>query len=324
MAFTHPFILFIVFLVGCVLLVKASGWLVALLGWMARYLKVSEYSAAFLLMAAATSIPELFVGINAAVSGIPELSLGNVLGANLLNVTVVVGAIALFQATMAKGERAAHEAGITFTLALTPVILLVDGALSRADGMALVFLFFAYIRYLFVASRISGSAMNSIEPTPANFGVFIKKLFSFLGGIAILLLASRIVVFAAESGARVFGVPSFLIGFMVLSLGTTLPELTFGIRSAMRGHGSMGVGSAVGSVMFNSLFILGVVAMISPIAIAGIHKHVFVSFFAVIFIILFLHLVFRLFGRIPKSVGAALIFVYALAALYLFRLSFAG
>ncbi len=100
--------LFGVFIIGILLLVRTSGWLVSLLMWMARYLKLSEYSVAFLLMAAATSIPELFVGINAAIQGIPHLALGNVLGANLLNLTLVIGIVALVKDITPDDERVSH------------------------------------------------------------------------------------------------------------------------------------------------------------------------------------------------------------------------
>src|SRR3989344_3336763 len=197
--------LFIIFIAGLILLVRASGWLVSLLTWMARYLKMSEYTAAFILMAAATSVPELFVGINSALTGFPELSFGNILGANLLNVTLVLGVAALFRAITLEDERITHGASFVFTLTLTPLIMLFDGVLSRIDGALLVLIFFAYLRYLFVTSRLSDHAINTVEPTPAAFGEFVKKLFLFMGGVLLLLVASSIVVFAAEAAAAGFG-----------------------------------------------------------------------------------------------------------------------
>lgn len=318
----HLIFLSVVFLAGFVLLIKASDWLVSSIGLMARYLKISEYAASFLLMASATSIPELFVGMNAALSGIPTLSLGNVLGANLLNVTGVIGVMALLGAVRLQNERVAHEAGFIFILTLTPLIFLFDGVLSRIDGAILILLFFAHLRYLFAASKIKDSSMNSMQPTPAAFNAFVKNLFVLLGGVVVLLAASWIIVFAAESGARVLGVPPFLIGMIVLSLGTTLPELMFGIRSAISKHGGMGLGNAVGSVVFNLLFILGVVALISPISVTGIRQPIFVNLVAVSALILFLHLILRIFGRIPRSIGAVLLFTYIILALFLFGLSF--
>ncbi|MFY9462308.1 MAG: sodium:calcium antiporter [Candidatus Sungiibacteriota bacterium] len=311
-----------VFVVGIMLLVRTSGWLVSLLTWMARYLKMSEYTVAFILMAAATSVPELFVGLNSALTGFPELSFGNILGANLLNVTLVLGVAALFRAITLEDERITHGASFVFTLTLTPLIMLFDGVLSRIDGALLVLIFFAYLRYLFVTSRLPDHNINTIELTPAAFGEFVKKLFLFIGGVLLLLVASRIVVFAAGAAAARFGIPAFLVGLIVVSLGTTLPELTFAIRSAFAGHSGMSFGNAIGSVVFNLLFILGIVAMIQPIVLQGTRTPAFISLLAVTGISLLLYITSRISGQISRLMGVFLIAVYIAAALFIFQLSF--
>lgn len=315
---------FLLFVAGLTSLILASGWLVTLLTWMARYLKLSEYSVAFLLMAGATSIPELFVGINSALTNTPELSLGNVLGANLLNVTLVIGLIVLILPIPLGSKRIAHEAGFIFALTITPLIFLFDGILSRADGAMLIFIFIAYLYYLFVSSRLPDSAINDVRPTPAAFREFIKKLFLLFLGTAVLLAASRAVVFAGWSLATSFGAPPFLMGLLVISLGTTLPELTFGIRSALRGRSGMGFGSAIGSVVFNLLFILGLVALIQPIAIGGAKSAVFLNLIAVTAIALILYVTLRLTNSVPRWMGGALILAYAAVVMTTLRLSIPG
>lgn len=317
-------ILFIVFLAGIILLVRTSGWLVSLLTWMARYLKLSEYIVAFVLMAGATSIPELFIGINSAISGVPSLSLGNVLGANLLDVTLVIGITALILAIPLDGERIAHEAGFIFTLTIAPLILLLDGTLSRADGAMLIFLFIAYLRYLFVVSRPSHSTINTIEPTLYSFGEFVKKLFLFFVGTALLLVAARVVVFAAEIGTARLGLPTFLVGLIVISLGTTLPELTFGIRLALAGRGGLGFGNAIGSVVFNLLLILGLVALIQPITIGEERTAIFFNLLVVTAVALILHITIRLTDRVPRWMGAFLVALYVAVAIVTFQLSVPG
>lgn len=318
----NDFALVGLFLVGLFLIVRTSGWLVSILTWMARYLKMSEYAVAFILMASATSIPELFVGVNSAAAGIPGLALGNVLGANLLNVTLVIGVVALVRNLTMSDERLTHGVSFIFALTVTPLILLLDGALSRPDGAILIFLFFAYLRYLFVVARIPDSAVNALVPTAAAFREFVKKIFLFVGAVVLLLVASRIVVFAAGVGAERLGIPPFLIGLIVISLGTTLPELAFGLRSAMVGMGSMSLGNAVGSVIFNVLFILGVAALIQPIEIAGNTTAIFLNLLMVTAALLVLHIVLRLFGRIPRGVGILLITDYVVTALSVWQLSF--
>lgn len=306
----NDLLLLSIFIAGILLLVRASGWLVSLLTWMAGFLKVSEYTAAFLLMAAATSIPELFVGITSALSGVPALSLGNVLGANLLNITLVIGIISLIRPLHSGDEKMTHETSFIFTLTLTPSILFLDGMLSRFDGAIMIFLFFAYIRYLFVMSRLRDSALNNIEPTIYNFKMFFKKLLLFLVGVLLLLIAARMIVFSAEAVAANLNIPQFLIGLIVISLGTTLPELTFGVRSALSGRGGMSLGNAIGSVVFNLLFILGLVAMIQPITIGNKGTATFTSLLVVTAVLLLLHSTLRVFGKVPRWAGIILILAY--------------
>ncbi|MDO8560630.1 MAG: sodium:calcium antiporter [bacterium] len=314
--------IFILFVFGIALLVRTSGWMVSLLTWIARYLKMSEYTAAFILMAAATSIPELFVGINSALTGFPVLSFGNILGANILNVTLVLGVAAIFRAITLEDERIIHGASFIFTLTFTPLIMLLDGVLSRIDGALLILVFFAYLRYLFVISHNLGQAINNIEQTVSTFGEFVKKIFLFIGGVVILLIASRIVVFAAEALAVRFGISAFLVGLVVISLGTTLPELTFSIRSTLSRKGAMSFGNAIGSVVFNLLFILGVVAVIQPIVLQGTKTPVFMSLLTVTGISLLLYITSRIFGRISRLMGIFLVAVYITVALFIFQLSF--
>ena len=143
-----------------------------------------------------------------------------------------------------------------------------------------------------------------------------------MGGVLLLLLASRIVVFAAEAGAARFGIPAFLVGLIVISLGTTLPELTFGIRSTLSRKGGMSFGNAIGSVVFNLLFILGIVAIIQPIVLQGARIPAFISLLAVTGISLLLYITSRISGRISRLMGAFLILVYIAVALFIFQLSF--
>ncbi len=188
--------------------------------------------------------------------------------------------------------------------------------------MILVFLFFAYLRYLFAASKISDSTVNALPVTPAAFGEFVKKLFLFLGGIGFLLIASQMVVFAGELGARRFGIPAFFIGLFVISLGTTLPELTFGIRSVSSGHGGMGLGNAIGSVVFNLLFILGGAAIINPITVLPEQASVtFLIFLAATAAALFISVVLKVSGRISRRIGVFLIGAYVVIMSLVFQLS---
>lgn len=136
------------FFLSLAVLFLAGGIMVRALTWMGRYLKLSEYVFSFILVAFATSLPELFVGINSAMQGVANISLGNLVGANVLNVTLVIGVSIL----LAKGltiDRVITKQDIQmiFSMILFPAFLMLDGILSRLDGALLLFLFGGYVIY---------------------------------------------------------------------------------------------------------------------------------------------------------------------------------
>src|SRR3989338_694406 len=137
----------ILFLISCLVLVASGGYLVKLIVKIASYLKLSEFVVAFIIMAFATSIPELFVGINSAIGGNPALSLGNVIGSNIADLTLVIGIAALLgRGIKPKNFRIKKDSLFMFLTALVPVALMIfDQTLSRTDGVILISIFIIYI-----------------------------------------------------------------------------------------------------------------------------------------------------------------------------------
>lgn len=311
----------VLFLASMAALVWAGGRLVRSLTWMARYLKLPEYTVAFILMAGATSFPELFLGVSAAFQGFPEISLGNLVGASVLDATFILGLTALIRPIRFMEERMPRQVLILAVLAVTPAILLADGVLSRFDGVVLAGLFFVYLWFLIRAARDGGARLDALPATPETFKSFLGQFVGFLIAVIVMLISVQFVLATAKTLADVFLIPPFLVGLMLLSIGTTLPELIFGVRSAMAGHAGLGAGNAVGSAMFNLLFILGLVSFIHPVAtVFSLPIAVNLAVIAAVF--LSLRYFRRRWGAIPRWAGFILVVLSLILAGSLFLFSF--
>jgi len=253
----------ILFLIACVILVTAGSFLVKSLSKIGSYLHVSEFVVGFIIMAIATSLPELFVGISSALAKNTALALGNVIGANILDLTLVIGiAILLKRGIVIESKKTKTDALYMFFIAALPFVLMWVGHLiSRIDGIILLGAFFFYARKLYKERKVFKKEIKDSEKRwepVLNTAIFIFSL-------VLLFLSSRFVVKYATLLSIDLLLPPILIGLFLVSIGTTLPELTFESRAVLTGHSEMALGDLIGSVIVNSTLVLGVTALILPI-----------------------------------------------------------
>ncbi len=249
-------------LASCTLLVASGSWLVKLILRIASYLRLSEFVVAFIIMAFSTSLPELFVGIDSAIVGNPSLSLGNVIGANIANVTLVIGIVALLgKGLKIKNPKIGDDSFFMLLIATVPITLMMfDKTLSREDGGVLVFIFMIYIWHLIKERRMMRGVFDRGERKNLAINCIL-----FLLSLGLLFLSAHLVVGYATKLAIELSLPSILIGLFLIAIATTLPELIFGIRAILAKKADLAVGDAIGSVVCNSTLVLGVTALISPI-----------------------------------------------------------
>ncbi|MBI2129568.1 sodium:calcium antiporter [Candidatus Woesearchaeota archaeon] len=254
----------VLFLAACIVLVLSGTFLVKSLAKIASFLKLGEFVVAFIIMAFATSIPELLVGITSAFAKNSALSLGNVIGANIIDLTFVAGVITLLKREIKITNKAIKiDALYMFFIASLPVVLMIIGnGLSRIDGVILLVAFAIYMRKL-MKQRIGlrKELKNHIKRWDVVFSVFI-----FIVSLAVLFLSAQFVVQYATAISADFMLPPILIGLFLVSIGTTLPELTFESRAVLSGHSEMALGDLIGSVVVNSTLVLGVTSLIYPIS----------------------------------------------------------
>lgn len=251
------------FLAPLLVLVVAASFMVRYIARIAVYLGMSEFVISFIIVGFSTSIPELFVGITSAWSGNPALSLGNLIGANIADLTMVIGIpILLSRGIRISTKSAKGDVYPMFAIAALPLVLMAIGnELSRFDGLILIGVFIFYIYFMVRKDKTK----NKLGEHKAAKWQIAKDVFLFFLCLALVLGSANFVVQGATALAIGLGLPLIMIGLVFLGIGTSLPELTFNIRSVLQKHPEMAVGNSIGSVVVNSSLILGIVALIHPI-----------------------------------------------------------
>ncbi|MEW6062817.1 MAG: sodium:calcium antiporter [Nanoarchaeota archaeon] len=306
-------------LIALTVLVISGRLIVRLLSRIAVYIGLTEFIISFVLMAFATSIPELFIGINSAINHIPILALGNVIGANILNLTLIIGVVALLTKNITLKESIKENLFFMFILSTLPIILIWFGrSLSRLDGLVLISIFIWYIYRTIKEKRKFTNILNEKNNVIMNFFKFMNNIALFILTAMLLFLSSYYVVKYASSLAADLGVSTILIGLFLVAIGTTLPELTFGVMSALAKKGEMAVGDSIGSVICNSTLILGVTALIYPIS--NDFMLLFTSLLFMLFSVIIFILMVRKSNTISWKKGLILLFVYILFILLEFYL----
>ena len=300
-----------IFLVSCFLLIRSGTWVVQSLTRIAHFLKWKEFIVAFVLMAFATSIPEFFIGIISAWNKIPQLAFGAIVGSNIIKLTLAVSLSALILGGL-KIERATVRRNSIFVgiIALLPVFLILDGNLSRIDGIVLLLAFSFYIVWLFDRKEYFSKIYKPAgEKNENNFGYFFKSIGQFLGSVIILLLGAQGIIKSSSFFAEFIGVPLSFIGILLVGAGAALPEVYFSIRAGKTGHQNMILGNLMGGVVVTATLVLGITALISPIEIPDFSPYSLARLFLLISVLFFLFLS-RTESKISKKEGIILILIY--------------
>lgn len=253
-----------IFLVSIGLLILAADLAVRMMSKLAGYLRINEYILAFALMAIATSIPELFVGINSALAGTGSLALGNVIGANILNLTLVIGIPILITGGIKLTSKVEKKDSLYMFIlvALPAILMLIGNKIGRIDALILIIAFFMY-GWQTIKAR--GAFHKKAQSTRLSRRGVVSNSMGLVACIVLLHFSSNMSVRYATSISETLSVPPIFIGLFIISIGTTLPELMVGFSAARSGHDDIVMGDIIGSVVTNATLVIGVSAMINPI-----------------------------------------------------------
>lgn len=301
--------------VGFVLLIKGADWFVDGASKIADRFGIPQLVIGLTIVAMGTSLPEAAVSISAAVKGSAEITIGNVLGSNVLNVLIILGLTAVICAVPVKKSTVKYE--IPFTIIVTAVLAamgLTDGVVGRLEGVILWALMIVYLLYLLKMAR-SGEHLEEIPGAGKN-DTLLKMVVMVIAGVVMIVFGSDVTVDAATALANLFKMDERLIGLTIIALGTSLPELVTSVTAAVKGKPDIAIGNIVGSNIFNILFVVGTTAIITPVTY---NKSFMVDSIAAIAAVVLLLLCVLRGRKLTRLGGAIMLAGYAAYFVYLLR-----
>lgn len=252
---------------GFVVLTGGAEALVYGAASLARRMGLSPLVIGLTVVSIGTSLPELVVGLEAALTGTGDLALGNVVGSNIGNIALILGLAALVRPISIEAQVVRFDGPLLVAVSLLFAGLTLDGTLGRVDGGLLVAGIVVYVLYtVWAAQDPSASVAEAFDdevPRPHSVGLDLALLVLGLVG---LVAGAHLLVVGAVSIAEGLGVGPLVIGLTIVAVGTSLPELATSLVAARRGRGDIAVGNAVGSSIFNLLGILGVTVLVQPLS----------------------------------------------------------
>ncbi len=264
-------------LAGIVLLVLAANFFVDGASALAKHFNVPPLLIGIIVIGMGTSMPELIVSATAAYRGTSGIALGNAFGSNIVNIGLILGVCTLINPINVTRIVISREIPILIVVTALAIFLLKDGDLTRLEAI-ICLLAFAGSVYLSirnakqeaaaqdpVAQEIVREAEAQSEEKEAKITPPSKAVFYILGGLAVMIASSELLVWGAVEVAKHFGVSDLIIGLTIVSIGTGLPELASSVIAARKGQDDLAIGNVIGSNTFNSLVVPGLAGLIHPL-----------------------------------------------------------
>ena len=251
--------------VGFLMLVKGADWFVEGSSKIADKFGIPQLVIGLTIVAMGTSAPEAAVSITSALKGSAEITIGNVLGSNILNVLIILGLTASICVIPVQRSTVRYEIPFAIGVSvLLGVLGLVDGWVGFMDGVILWAFFLAYLAYLLWSTKHGGNDGDEI-PQLEEKDTIPRLLFLIVVGMGLVVWGADLTVDAATALAEMFGVSQRFIGLTIVALGTSLPELVTSVTAGIKGKTDIAVGNIVGSNIFNILFVVGTASLITPV-----------------------------------------------------------
>jgi len=257
---------YLLLVIGFVLLIKGADMFVDGSSALARLLKIPSVIIGLTIVAMGTSAPEAAVSITAGMAGNNAIAISNVLGSNVFNSLVVVGTCGAMAAFKTSKDILKRDLPVNIVISVLLVVLIMDGLLSRGDGLLLL-----AGMVIFIASMIRAAMKERTADEEESEKMSpMKCLIFIIIGIAAIIAGGQLVVNSASNIALALGLSQTFVGLTIVAIGTSLPELVTSIVATRKGESGLALGNAVGSNIFNILFILGASSAIHPIAVEAV------------------------------------------------------
>jgi len=288
-------LVYLLFAVGFLLLIKGADWLIEGAADIARKFRIPEIVIGLTVVAFGTSAPELAVNIIASVNGNNGLAIGNIVGSNIANILLILGVAGTITSLTVKTNTVWREIPFSLFAALLLGFLVNDqisgdsqiDQISRADGLILIGMFVLFLFYTF---HLGKNNLTEELPEADDARPMWKSIGMLLIGLAGLVIGGKWIVDGAVSLALLFGYSESFVGFTIVAIGTSLPELATAVVAVRKGNTDLAIGNVIGSNVFNIFWVLGLSATISPMDFdAGDNFSILLNIAcsAVLFILLF-------------------------------------
>lgn len=251
---------YLLLLIGFVLLIKGADFFVDGSSSLARIMKVPSVIIGLTIVAMGTSAPEASVSVNAALAGSNDIAISNVIGSNLFNGLVVVGVCAFMAGFKTNPEILKRDMPLNIIVTAILCIMLLDRHINHIEGIILLISMAVYIAVMVISALKNRETANECKILSLP-----KSLIFIIGGLIAVIFGGTLVVDNACLIAKDFGVSENFIGLTIIAIGTSLPELVTSITATRKGDSGLALGNAIGSNLFNILFILGMSATICPL-----------------------------------------------------------
>jgi len=299
---------FVIFIVAMGVLIWGADLIIVQSEHIALKFNISEFVIGATLIALGTSLPEMAASIAASSNAQAEIAVANVIGSNVLNITLVLASVFLIAKNI-NPHRDFFAKDSTWALVpvLVFILMIIDGVISRFDAMLLLLLMGSYLMFLLQDSK--NMPEEDLDDIDTEHFSWAKVLPMIVLGLILVVLGAHFTVESATSIAKSFGISEWVIGIIMVSLGTSLPELTVSISAALKGKVDMAIGNIIGSNMANTTVVLGAAALVNPLNI-NVTNYIFdiATMLVATFILVFIT-ANKLYN---KSAGIALIIVLGL------------
>jgi len=295
---------------GLAVLVAGGEFLVRGAVASANALGVSPLIIGLTIVSFGTSAPEMVISVQAMLGGHPDIALGNIIGSNIANILLILGVAALIFPISVDSKLLLREIPLLLLVSVLLFVFCYDGTVARYEAGFFLFLLFSYTFHIYRVSRKGqeGALTEEIEEETRLVMPGWKAALYILGGLALLVAGSDVLVNGAVTLARSAGVSEAVIGLTILAIGSSAPELITSVVAALRKHADIALGNVVGSNLFNITCIGGVAAMVRPMEVAP--RFLDADLPAMLGVTLVLA-VFMLTGRrVVRAEGAALLAGY--------------
>lgn len=302
---------FVWLIVGFVLLVKGADFFVEGSSSLAKLFGIPSVIIGLTIVAMGTSAPEASVSLSAASSGSNDIAISNVIGSNIFNSLVVVGVCAFLKSFVTDKSILKRDLPVNILASVALLVMMLDGRLNRVEGVILLAGIIVYVVSMVISALKNREVGEDVEQMP-----LWKSLLFIAGGLVAVIFGGDKVVDSAVGIAHMLGLSENFIGLTIIALGTSLPELVTSVVAARKGESGLALGNAIGSNIFNLLFILGMSASICPLTV-NLAESVVDG--AVMLGVAVMMLIFgKTKGRMDRKEGLICLIAYAAYTAYLF------